>query len=140
MYATDVEIVRVYTRNPGGIADTTFSTTLPLDVVIEAEAGAGLLGGLGPFEAGVVLRDLSTSGGPAPNSHVIPTTPPVGAWFFGPGSLWATAATQLVFTVPAASLAGRVNHICEVIAYIKVPGAGSPNVVFGTSRLFMFES
>lgn len=135
MGPNDAELVRVFTREVGAaIADVTFPVVDDFEVVVEVEAGSAIFGGGTQYETGIVLRD-KTAG------SVIPTTPagfgPEG--MDGAGANWLNQANQFVYTVAATDLAGRENHICEVLAFLKVR-VTDPDVSFATSPYFIITT
>ncbi|RMD93736.1 MAG: hypothetical protein D6814_15220 [Calditrichaeota bacterium] len=129
MGPNDAELVRVYTRNPGGaIADVTFPFNQNIEIVVEAEAGSAIFGSGAGFEVGVVVRDLT-------DNTIIPTTGAI-ADSLSAGA-WSTQSTQFTFTISSADLgAAKENHIVEVIAFLRVRVA-DPDVSFARSPLFM---
>lgn len=135
MGPNDAELVRVFTREvDAAIADVTFPVTEDFQVVVEVEAGSAIFGGGTQYETGIVLRDKTTG-------SVIPTTPasfgPEG--MDGAGANWPSQANQFVYRVAAADLAGRENHICEVLAFLKVR-VTDPDVSFATSPYFIITT
>ena len=139
MGPNDAELVRVYTRNPtaaGGdpVADVTFPFKQNIEVVVDVEAGYAIFGLGAQYEVGVVVRDLS-DGSFIPTTSNIKTPDSIGS----DGSAWTTQATSFVFTIQAESLgAGKENHICEVLAYLRV-GVINPDISFARSSLFMIQ-
>jgi hypothetical protein len=146
---TDVELVRVFSREVNGkIADESFPANRDFEIAIEAEAGTFVLNGGGQFIVGLVLRDISQNNNivgvvPKQQPTVPPTppTPPINSpATFSPGNnngAWPEQARVFEYTVPAASLAGRENHVCQAIASLSVGAGGPRDTSFATSNLFM---
>ena len=134
MGPNDVELVRVFTRMPGEtIGDLTFPSTSNIDVVVEAEHGAALLGMA--YQCGVIVRDLEDN----QNIDVaVGTNPVTGAIGMG-GDPWAAPGHQFPFTVPAANIALLAGHVCEVVAYMKVGAGPATDISFATSPRFIIE-
>lgn len=147
MGPNDAELIRVWTRKTGGtVAHLTFPVNANFEIVVDVEAGDAMFGGGTEYETGIVLRD-KTAG------DTIQTTPQLAAGGgvpadpagFGPdgmdgaGTEWLTQANQFVYLVEAADLAGRENHICEVLAFLRVR-VTDPDVSFATSPLFILTT
>ena len=49
---------------------------------------------------------------------------------------WLATDHQFVYNVPATALPGREDHMCEILAFLKV-GTINPDVEFATSELFI---
>lgn len=113
MGPNDVELVRVYTRNPGGnVSDVTFPFDQDIEIVVDAEAGEDIFDTGASFTLNVTVKDLV-------DNCLIPTTP--GYTHILGGSAWPTPTTNFLFTISAADLGPvKENHVCEVIAYLCV--------------------
>jgi hypothetical protein len=123
----DAEVVRVFTKEPGGtISDETLSVSAGFDVAVEAEAGSAIHGSQAGFETNIVVRDISANDN-------IAATPAGGVSGQTAGAAWPNQAQTFAFTVASAALAGRENHIGQVLAYLRVGQDSS----FETSPLFM---
>lgn len=136
MGPNDAELARVWTRAVGGaISDTTCETGSDFEVVVDAEVGDALHGGGGPYEANVVVRDLSDSA--SINEQTVSGNFGDANWPAPPPD--SNLAKQFPFTVPAAAIAGREGNILEVLAYLTVGGVGPqpPDVSFATSPRFI---
>ncbi|MDX1522733.1 MAG: hypothetical protein R3264_13985 [Anaerolineae bacterium] len=147
MGPNDAELVRVFTREVGGaIADVTFPVADDFEVVVEVEAGSAIFGGGTQYETGIVVRDKMAG-------DTIQATPqlasgagvPANPAGFGPegmagaGTEWLSQANQFVYKVEAAALGGRENHICEVMAFLKVR-VTDPDVSFAISPHFIITA
>ena len=138
----DIDLVRVWTRVPGTlVADMTFPVAAAFEVVVDAEAGASFIPPPAPtatFGIGVYVRDLST-GLFIPTTPIPPTPVPFAPTLFG-APAWPTAKQQFAYTIAAADLAGRANHVCDVLAVLTVTPTVAPfdpDVSFVTSPMFM---
>ena len=129
MGPNDAELVRVFTRKPGeDIADATFPYNENIEIVVEAEAGSAIFGSGSPYEADVVVRDLTDN----TLIHAVGTA----SGSLGSGG-WNTKPTEFTFSIHAHHLgAAKENHILEVIAYLRVRAA-DPDVSFARSPLFI---
>jgi hypothetical protein len=138
MGPNDANIIRVYPRQVGSPAsDSAFSYNAPLEVVMEVEAGSALFGSGAQYAVGIVVRDLSDFSilpkpAPTPGTH----TPVIDANDNLHGANWDRQADQFVYTVPAASLAGRQNHILEILGYLRV-NVVNPDMSFTKSEPFI---
>ncbi len=137
MGPSDVDIVRVYTRVPGAaVAEETFPTNYPIEIVVEAEAGTDAHGTGGQFEVGVVVRDLSACGVVGGITNVLPTHPSGTAGNFG-NAEWPAAGYQTFrYTIPANTI--PEDHVCEVLAWLRYRIA-NPDVSFARSPLFIMQ-
>lgn len=131
MGPNDVDLTRVFVREPGTVvADSSIQVAGGLEVVVEAEAGTTVFGGGTQFLTNIVIKDLT-------DGTNIAAVPGVG---FGPAAMdtaaWPAVDHQFVYNVPAATLAGRQNHVCEVLAFLKA-GITNPDVEFASSELFI---
>jgi hypothetical protein len=123
----DAGVVRVFTKEPGGmISDETLSVGAGFDIAVEAEAGSAVHGAGTSFSTNVVVRDISANDN-------IAATPAAGVTGSTATAAWPTQAYTFAFNVAAAALAGRENHICQVLAYLRVGQDSS----FATSPLFI---
>jgi hypothetical protein len=135
--ANDVDMVRVFARESGGpVAKLALPSGTAYEVVLEAEAGDAIHGTGGPYEAGIVVRNLS-------NSSIVNTQTQSGnfgdaQWPAPPPA--SNLATQFVFTIPAPP-AGLEGDIMEVVAYLSVGGIGpqTPDVSFSTSAPYLIH-
>jgi hypothetical protein len=133
----NVALTRVSARRVGAtIADATLKITDPFEVVIEAEAGATVLGSGTSYKTDIRIRDLWD------NNDIAFTAKPVvaGTYEAKPqGNLgaaeWKTADQKIIFDVAAAGLAGRGDHPCQVLAYLQTRLA-DPDVEFAQSPVF----
>jgi hypothetical protein len=130
MGPNDVDLARVFVREPGTtVGDDSIAAARGLEIVVEAEAGSAIHGQGTQFLTNIVVRDLSAN-------NIIPANPTVGF----PGTMataaWLNFDHQFVFEVPAAALAGRQDHLCEVLAFVKA-GLVNPDVEFATSYTFI---
>jgi hypothetical protein len=121
----------------------TFPVNADFEVVVEVEAGTAVFNAGTQYHAGIVLRDKTAT-------DIIQATPQLAEGGgvaaatagFGPegmslaGKEWRTQADQFVYRVAAADLAGRENHICEVLAFLRV-GVAEPDVSFAVSSYLM---
>ena len=110
MNANDAAVVNVFTRRvSGAIADEILSALFNM--------GAD-------FDTNIIVRDITA------NDDI--TATPAGFSGSTDSADWPNQPQEFVYTVSAANLTGRENHICEVLAYLQV-GVSSPNVSFETS-------
>ena len=134
MGPNDVEIVRVYTRQPkGDIADSTFATSEKCEVVVEAEAGSAIWAMGVPYWIGVSVRDLTD------NTVKVYSTEEGSN--LG-GSKWEKKTYKKVFgpfTLKDISGLTKLQgaHCFEVLAYVRA-GMQEPDVSFARSPLFMY--
>lgn len=130
MGPNDVDLTRVFVREPGTtVGDDSIAAARGLEIVVEAEAGSAIHGQGAQFRTNIVVRDLSAN-------NNIPANP--GGGFSGTmaTAAWLAFDHQFVFEVPAAALAGREDHLCEVLAFVKA-GLVNPDVEFATSYTFI---
>lgn len=128
----DAALVGIYTREVGGIVrDVTLPHDADFEIIVDVEAGSGVFGAGTQYETGVVVRDLT-------DNTTIPTTPTgYGPEAMGPGGDWDPQADQFVYQVSAADLgAGKENHLCEVLAFLRTRVA-DPDVSFATSPMII---
>jgi len=134
MQPNDVELVRVYTREPGQvISDITIETGKDFEVVLEAEAGSAIHGTGGGYTFAITIRDLT-------RCECIYSDQLQG--LFGDTN-WPQLRTQVVFTV-IASFPGipLEDHIMQVEAVLLTGGVGAvaPDASFCTSPKFVFHA
>lgn len=131
MGPNDAEAVRVFTRESGAtIADVTFPVNADFEILVDAEAGNTIWGGGTEYHTGLVLRDISAN-------DDIPVNPVAyGPEAMGAGGSWDPQATQFLYEVKAADLAGRENHCCQAIAFLRVRKV-DPDASFAESPMFM---
>ncbi len=128
----DVEIVRVYTRNPGGeIADVQFHAAAKYEVVVEAECGSTLHGNGGPYWIGVTVSNLTDV--TASVKHDI-----AAATFGAPLPDWEKFAHQQVFGPFDSDWPGGQTgvHVYQVYAWVKARKV-DPNVSLVGPHLFL---
>ena len=146
MYPDDAQLSRVFTRDVGGpVEDQTFAISADFEVVVEVEAGSTIFGNLATYGIGVAVIDYSFDATAIQN--ITPNTgvpPNAFVGFQGPSAMgsppWATQAAQIVFTVHAADLAGRVDHMCQAYAVLRAGGGAEPQVSFATSPFFLLHT
>jgi hypothetical protein len=127
MGPNDAEVVRVFTKEPGGsIGDETLSVAAGFDIAVDAEAGSTIHGAGTLYETNVVVRDIS-------KNDNIAATPAGGVSGSTTDANWPNQAQTFAYKVASAALTGRENHICQVLAYLRVGQDSS----FETSPLFM---
>ena len=138
MGPNDVELVRVFTRQPAGAtADVTFAVNQPFQIIVEAEAGATyMLGGAlvnATYQVGVTVRDLT-------DGSTIPVTAPIDASGTIPATWTNAPARSFTFNV-AAQPQAKADHCLEVLAFLRVlpPATIIPDVSFVTSPLFIIH-
>ena len=144
MGPNSAELIRVFTRQVNGVvADVTFADNADFEVVVEVEAGEAIFNAGTQYQTGIVLRDKTAA-------DIIQTTPqfsggggvPADTAGFGPegmslaGTEWLTQTNLFVYRVAAADLAGRENHICEILAYLRAR-VRNPDISFAASSYFM---
>jgi hypothetical protein len=131
MGPNDAELVRVFTREVGGvIADVTFPFGIPFHAVIECEAGEAVHAAGASYEIKIDVLDFSAM------ASVITSAIAAG------GSLgdqaWPNQAHQFVFTVPAAAPENE-GHIWKILASLKV-GRVNPDVSLAESPFLVITS
>ena len=130
MGPNNAELVRVFTRETNAaIADTTLPVSADFDVVVEAKAGSAIHGTGAAFCTNIVVRDITAN-------DDIPPSPAVGFGGAMHTHAWPNVDHQFVYTVPTANLVGRENHLCQVLAFLRV-GITNPYVSFAVSPLFL---
>ena len=127
MSPNSVDLTRVFVRESGTtFPDSSIQVSKGLEIVVEAEVRAAIFEKGAAYFTEIVVRDLMT------NTH-IPASP-AGYQEHMP---WGpTPDHQFVWNVPSVDLAGRENHVCEVIAILKI-GIINPGVKFATSERFV---
>ncbi|MBI1878893.1 MAG: hypothetical protein HYR94_11870 [Chloroflexi bacterium] len=129
----DVDIVRVFARQVNGaIAEVTFPTDQDFEVILEAEAGATVHKSGAQYQAGIAVRDL-TNGTVIPAAND-PNTPDSG--HMKGVKEWPKEAYAIKYTVAKANLAGRANHVLEVLAFV-TEGVSDVDASFATSPPFI---
>jgi hypothetical protein len=130
MGPNDVDLARVFVRERGTIVgDDSIPAGRGVEIVVEAEAGSTIHGGGTQFLTSIVVRDLSAN-------NNIPFTPPNYNGTMATTPAWPNFDRQFVFEVAPAALAGREDHLCEVLAFVKA-GLVNPDVEFATSYTFI---
>ena len=125
-----VGIARVWTAESGmDVLDVTFPTGADFDVVVGAEAGDTIRTSGTEFEVGIAVRDLTTS-------EIIHD--------YTTGALhmpadWPDPYRQERVTIPAAEIAGREGHCCEVVAFLRAR-VGDVDASFARSPMFLITS
>ena len=137
MGPNDVELVRVFTRQPAGAtADVTFAVNQPFQIIVEAEAGATyMLGGAlvnATYLVGVTVRDLT-------DGSIIQVPAPIDASGTIPATWTNVQARSFTFNVAAQPT--KADHCLEVLAFLRVlpPATIIPDVSFVTSPLFIIH-
>jgi hypothetical protein len=126
----DTNLARVFTARVGAvISDSTFAVNQDFVVRVEAEAGSTIHGGGGPFETNLVIRDITAN-------NDVPFAPAAGFSGNLATAAWPNLDQTFEYTVAAAGLAGRENHICQVYAFLRV-GVVDANASFAASEFFM---
>lgn len=138
MHPNDVELVRVYTREPGGtIADETIPHVpagTEVEIVVECEAGTAVMGLLSPYTLRVYVRDLMehheidwhndpTLGGGAP--------PYEGALA---DASWPALPAKHVISATTANF--NKGHVYNVLAVLTV---GADIISFAESQMFVIK-
>jgi hypothetical protein len=137
MGPNDVELVRAFARRSGAtVADIAFPVNQPIEIVVEAEAGAAIIGSGTDYATNIVVQDLSVF-------QIIPSAVAPGArpltGNLGTAGQWPNRDQVFRLTVAAAALAGRQNHICQVIAWLKVR-ISDPDMSFAVSPHFILTT
>jgi hypothetical protein len=126
MSPNDVELVRVYTKEPGGkISDTTLPVSSGFEVIVEAEAGSAIHSNGAQFLTNILVKDLSAN-------DIIPATPTQPGSGVMSSSAWPELYRAIEYKVNTADLTGRENHVCQIIAFLNV-GVTNPDVSFAVS-------
>jgi hypothetical protein len=130
MGPNDVELVRAYTREPGKqVADITFPVTSDFEVMVDAEAGSAIHSSGAQFLTGVLVRDLSAN-------TIILATPVQASSGALKSNAWPEPYRAFRYTIKAADLNNRENHVCQIIAFLNV-GVSNQDSSFALSPLFM---
>ena len=133
MGPNDTELVRVFTANTGAtIGDVTFPVNADFEVRVDAEAGSAIFASGAAFQTNIVLRDITAN-------NDIPFAPAAGFSGGLNSAAFATAAKTFTYTVAAAGLAGRENHICEARAFLNV-GVTNQDSSFALSPTFLLTA
>jgi hypothetical protein len=129
MQTNDVELIRVYTREPGRVvSDITAEPGEDFEVVLEAEAGERTHTTGGAYEVSIVVLDLTVC-------NIMYGDSLTG--FFGDTN-WPDLRTQVVFTIPAAQITPALDkHIMQVEAVLLTGMPGAPYASFCTSPKFI---
>lgn len=135
MGPNDVDLARVFVRElrqNAVVGEESLDIQSGLQIVVEAEAGSAILGLGTQFLTNIVVRDLTAN-------NNIPAQPPGG--FSGTMSTpaWPAVDHQFLFSVAPGVLAGRADHLCEVLAFLKA-GLVNPDVEFATSYTFILTT
>jgi hypothetical protein len=131
MGPNDTELVRVYTREAGRtIADLTLPVTADGEVVVQAEAGSAIHSTGAQFDTNIVVRDLTAN-------DVIAANPAAGFSGQMKKAAWPNLDQEFVYTIPAANLTGRENHLCQVITFLTVGIGPNQDASFAESALFI---
>ncbi len=141
MHPNDAQLSRVSTREVGTtVEDLSFSIKKDFEIAVDAEAGDTIFNDGAQYHIDVVVIDYSQ------NATNIPSITPVGSTTVGGvasamnAAPWDTQAKQFAFTVHFADLAGRVDHMCQVYAFLRVGGGAEPNVSIETSPFFLLHA
>jgi hypothetical protein len=133
MGPNDAEVVRVFTQRAGAtIADVTFPVNADFTVVAEAEAGSALHGSGAQFSTNIVVRDITA------NTN-IPHAPAAGFSGGLASAQWPNFDQTFRYTVASADLAGREDHLCQVLTYLTA-GVNNPDTSFAVSNLFLLTA
>jgi hypothetical protein len=126
----DADLVRVFTQRVGAtIADVTFPVGTDFNVIAEAEAGSALHGAGAQFSTNIVMRDITAN-------NNIPHAPAAGFSGAMASAQWPNLDQRFQYTIASADLAGREDHLCQVITYLTA-GVTNPDTSFAESPLFM---
>jgi hypothetical protein len=132
MGPNDVDLARVFVRElreKSVVGEESIDIKSGLQIVVEAEAGTAIHGQGTQFLTNIVVRDLTAN-------NNIPAQPAAGFSGQMDKPEWQPLDKQFVFTVAPGVLAGRQNHLCEVLAFLKA-GIKNPDVEFATSYTFI---
>ena len=124
------QIIRVFVREAGSaVADSTIAVTAAAEVVVEVEAGTTVYNLMAEYSTGLWVKDLISGTdipfAPAPANGQLDKPP------------WQPQATEFVYTLTPASLAGHAGHLCRVYAYTLIGGAPPFEASFAESPLFL---
>ena len=135
MGPNDAEVVRVFTARAVGAAfvpDVTFGQNEDIKIFVEAEAGTTIHGSAADFLTGIVVRDITQND----NINFTANSTLTGDLA---SANWPNFDQKFEFTVAQADLATRENHVCQVIAFLKI-GVNNPDTSFALSPLFFVEA
>jgi hypothetical protein len=120
-------------REPGSVVgEETIDIGSGLQIVVEAEAGTAIHGAGTQFLTNIVVRDLTA------NTN-IPALPAAGFSGQMATPAWPAFDNQFLFNVAPGVLAGKQDHICEVLVFLKA-GIVNPDVEFATSYTFILTA
>lgn len=132
MGPNDVDLARVFVREliqNSVVGEESIDIQSGLQIVVEAEAGAAIHGQGTQFLTNIVVRDLTAN-------NTITAQPPGGFNGQMATAAWQPLDKQFLFSVAPGVLAGREDHLCEVLAFLKA-GIVNPDVEFATSYTFI---
>jgi len=130
MGPNDAEVVRVFTQRVGAtIADVSFPVGADFTVVADAEAGSALHGAGAQFSTNIVVRDITAN-------NNIPHAPAAGFSGAMTSAQWPNLDQKFQYTIASADLAGREDHLCQVLTYLTA-GVANPDTSFAVSPLFL---
>ncbi len=130
MNPNGIALGRAFTREPDAtIAAEILPITDSFEVVVEAKAGSTIHGYGAMFFTSIVIRDLTANGR-------ITTVPATGFEGSMHTHAWPNENHQFVYTVPAANLVGRQDHVCQILTCLRV-GLANPDVAFTISPFFI---
>ena len=132
MGPNEVELVRVWTREPGGeVSSLVFYSDSDFEVVVDCETGRAVHGTGGSWGISICVRDLY-------ENKSIYTEGRNGV--FG-DDFWSSQRGSIIFRIPAPT-AEHEWHACEVIAQLVSGGVGlaAPDVSLARSPLFCIIS
>jgi len=107
----------------------TFPVTSNFEVMVDAEAGSAIHSSGAQFLTGVLVRDLSAN-------TIIPATPVQASSGALKSNAWPEPYRAFRYTIKAADLNNRENHVCQIIAFLNV-GVSNQDSSFALSPLFM---
>lgn len=132
MGPNDAQIVRVFSREPGGdVADATLNPKKDGEIVLEAEAGGTLHGQEGSYRVTLVVRDIS-------DGSVVPVAGSgvVTGQFHKAGQGWEKLTQKFTFTLSSNTLGQHAGHLMEAYGSVQY-GATEPGATFAVSPTFM---
>jgi hypothetical protein len=136
MGPNDVDLSRVFVRElrePNSVVgEDSIDIKSGLQIVVEAEAGTAIHGQGTAFLTNIVVRDLTAN-------NNIPAQPAAGFNGQMATAAWQPFDKQFVFNVAPGVLAGRQDHLCEVLAFLRA-GIVNPDVEFATSYTFILTA
>ena len=131
--ANATEMTRVFTNEVGeAFADLAFTVNKNFEVTVEAEAGSAILEGGLQFNTNIVVQDVSAN-------NNIPANPAAGVSGQVGGPKWPNSNQKFTYTVNSADLAGRENHLCQVVAWLTI-GLKNQDISFSTSPYFVLTN